>query len=240
MIHGKEGKSGIFIAGTGTEVGKTVVSAALVSWLQTRSITATYLKPVSTDGKMVDGQLVSPDAIWVKDTCGLHVSVHDLNPICFFYPLSPLASARMEKRTVSRKEIIEGTKGALKAGSTSVCEGVGGIMVPLSDAYTSLDFMMELALPVLLVAKPELGTINHTLLSLQAMTERGLNVLGFVFSGIQTGPASQVPSAKNSRLIEEFSGYSFLGELPFLESMDSSSLARAVSEHLDVQAIVTV
>ncbi len=227
-LHG-----GLFIAGTGTDVGKTIASGALLSWLKSKSINASYLKPVSTDGKQVGDRLVSPDAIWVRKSCGLESQVEELNPVCWTYPLSPLASARLERGEVTWDTILQRVENSLNGQAFTVCEGAGGVLVPLCQGKTILDLMVSLDFPVLLVARPDLGTINHTLLSIQAIVSRGLEIVGFVFSGMQMEFGPNQLSSTNSHLIEEYSGVSFLGQLPWMDELDADTMAHAVDEHFD-------
>ncbi len=231
---------GVFVAGTDTEVGKTFVSAALVAGLRARGVEAGYLKPVSTDGQEQDGRLVSPDALWVGRVCGLADAYHRLNPICLAHALSPLAAARLEGVELAWPELVRRVRDSLAGQRFWVCEGVGGVLVPLCPGRTALDLMAELDLPVVVAARPGLGTINHTLLTIEALRARDLAVVGFVFSGQEEGPASQSSQASNSRLIEEFSGARFLGALPWLDEPGARSLARAAGDCLDLEPLLAL
>lgn len=227
---------GFYVAGTDTEVGKTVLSAALVCALRARGLDAGYLKPVGTDAMAEGGARVNPDAAAVKSVAGLDDPVRDLNPICLEHALCPLAAARLEGVTLGSDAMLAALDAGLSRHAVTVVEGVGGLMVPLAEGMTFLDLMAQRPLPVVLAARPGLGTINHSLLSLEALARRGLKVLGFCY----LGPESLSGPAANSSLIAEFSGAAFLGALPRLDDPlgDGQALARAVEEHLDLDAVL--
>lgn len=230
---------GIFVAGTDTEVGKTFISAALMAALRARGIKALYRKLVSTDGvSQEDGGLVSPDAIWVAQACGLEETPRQMNPICLAHALSPLAAARLENADLTWERVLELSRQAISGEGAMVCEGVGGVLAPLAEGHTALDLMAELGLPVLVAARPGLGTINHTLLTIQAVRRRGLEVLGFVFSGGEDQPEYETAGALNSQLIAEFSGAAFLGALPRIPEPDAQALDQAADASLDLRPIL--
>jgi len=229
---------GVFVTGTDTEVGKTFVSAALLAGLRARGLDIGYCKPMSTDGVEQGGRLVSPDALWVADACSLSDPPQLLNPFCLAHALCPLAAARLEDVELSWDQLVFQARAGLSRHHAYICEGVGGVLVPLLPGRTALDLMAELGLDVVVAARPGLGTINHTLLTMQAVRERSLNLLGFIFSGQEEHEERGAKHALNSQLITEFSGVPFLGELPWLEIPNASDLDRAVREHIDLGPVL--
>ncbi len=229
---------GVFVAGTDTEVGKTFVSAALVAGLRDRGLDVGYNKPVSTDGIEQGGRLVSPDAFWVAQANGLDDPPHSMNPFCLAHALCPLAAARLENVEWDWGQLVFHVRAGLQGHDAFVCEGVGGVLVPLLPGRTALDLMAALGLGVVIAARPGLGTINHTLLTLQAVRERGLDLLGFIFSGQEEDQDRATAYTLNSQLITEFSGAPFLGALPWLEKPTAVSMAQAVREHIDIKPIL--
>jgi dethiobiotin synthetase len=230
---------GVFVAGTDTEVGKTFISAALVAALRDQGLDVGYSKPVSTDGVEQGGRLVSPDAFWVAEASGLDDPPLSMNPFCLAHALSPLAAARLEKVDLDWDQLVFHVKAGLQGHDAFVCEGVGGVMVPLLSGRSALDLMTELAMPVVVAARPGLGTINHTLLTVQTIQKRGLKVLGFIFSGQEEKQERAEAGALNSQLISEFSGVEFLGALPRLEKPNTASLANAVATHINLEPVLT-
>jgi dethiobiotin synthetase/malonyl-CoA O-methyltransferase len=158
----------IFVTGTDTDVGKSVASAWLVQKLQAR-----YWKPIQSglDGRDVDvvRRLAALDEARIMPTA---VELQE--------PLSPHEAARREGRVVPLSALSTIPEG----DGTLVIEGAGGVMVPINDQALMLDLMQALAVPVVLVARSGLGTINHTLLSLMALRSRNIPILGVIVSGV--------------------------------------------------------
>ncbi len=232
--------AGVFVVGTDTEVGKTLVSAGLVLALRARGKDAGYVKAVSSDGLKEDGRLVSPDARLVRELAGLDDPWPVLNPVCLPHPLSPLAAARREGETLSWERVLASLEPALAAHAFQVWEGVGGVLAPLCEGRTALDLTAWLGLPVLVVARAGLGTINHTLLTIQALRERGLAVLGFCFSGPPPAGPGPREIQENADLIMEFSGAAFLGRMPWLEAVRPGVLLSSLELNLDLEPVLAL
>ena len=152
------------VAGIGTEIGKTVVSAILTAGLK-----ADYWKPVQA------GDLDQGDAYWIRNwvpSATVHPSTYALTQ-----PMSPHSAAEIDGITIT----LENFK--IPTDQTLIVELAGGIMVPLNDRETNLDFIKHLNLPVILVSKNYLGSINHTLLSYETLKQHGIPMAGIVFNG---------------------------------------------------------
>lgn len=196
-----EQAGGVFVTGTGTEVGKTVVSAALV-----RALDAEYWKPVQT-GCLEDSDTDTVARLAALGPDRIHPPAH----ICQA-PLSPHEAARLEGAAISLEDFA-----LPETNRPLVVEGAGGVLVPLNDRHTMADLMSRLGLPSVLVALSGLGTINHTLLSLEALKARDIPVLGVVMNG--------EPNAANADAIGTFGGVPVLLELAPLEPLDESTVA---------------
>jgi len=159
----------LFVTGTNTDIGKTVVSAILVAGLR-----AHYWKPIQS------GIIDTSDTQWIRGKTGLPVSHFYPEAYRLREPLSPHAAAALDgvQIALDRFEIPE-----IPEGGTLIVEGAGGIMVPLNDKHFMLDLIKQLGMPVLLVADSELGTINHTLLSLAQLRRHDVSVWGVVMNG---------------------------------------------------------
>jgi len=176
----------LFVTGTDTGVGKSYVSALLAVGL-----TATYWKPVQSGAET--------DADWLRCVTGL--------PAERLWPESYLLRAPLSPHEAARREGVQIAMGsfALPDCKRLVVEGAGGVMVPLNDKHLMIDLIAELALPVLVVARSELGTINHTLLTLQQLRQRDCSILGVVVNG----PANEA----NCRAIAEYGKVRVLAEI---------------------------
>jgi len=192
---------GVFVTGTDTNVGKTVVSACLAAaW------SAGYWKPVQT------GLADDPgDTATVTALAGLVPGRVFAPAYAFRAPLSPHAAAAAERATIDLDAIARPVTRAFL-----VVEGAGGILVPLSASALMIDLVRQLDLPAVLVARSTLGTINHTLLSLHALRARQVPIAGVVMNG--------PPDAGNRRAIEQFGRVRVLAELPRVEPLDQAAI----------------
>jgi dethiobiotin synthetase len=233
-------QAGVVVIGTDTGVGKTILSAALVLALRRAGIQAGYFKPLASDCSPTPDGPLSPDVALVHRLARLPEPAVSLNPVCLAAPLSPLAAARAEGVELSLETSLAACREFLAAHAYSVIEGVGGLLVPIAPGATFLELAQALGLPVVVAARPGLGTINHTLLTIQALRARGLSVAGFAFSASAPLPGDDPSVAGNHALIQEFSGAPYLGSLPYLgpeEELSAEALAAAAGEHLDLSGL---
>ena len=174
---------GVFVTGTGTDVGKTFVTAALVRHLRSSGKVADAFKPVMSGFDPAD--IAGSDAAVLLAALGRAVTdaeVERIAPWRFTAPLSPDLAARAEGRAIDFNALVEFSRDAVYGRGTVFIEGVGGIMVPLDQTHTVLDWMSALRIPVLLVAGSYLGTISHTLTALHVLAQRNLDIAGVVVS----------------------------------------------------------
>jgi dethiobiotin synthetase len=182
----------VFITATGTDIGKTFVATGLIRHIRGRGRAVDALKPV------VSG--FDPDAWQDSDPAALLAAlgrpsvldeVERVSPWRFKAPLSPNMAARREGRVIAFQDVVEFCRRSM-AGRRGVLliEGIGGIMVPLDDRRTVLDWMSVLRIPIILVAGSYVGTISHTLTSLEVLARRNLNVAAVVVSESEGSPAS--------------------------------------------------
>lgn len=204
--------AGLFVSGTDTGVGKTVVSCALARGLREAGIDVGVMKPVET-GVPAEGPA---DARALARAAGVDDPLDLVCPLRFAMPAAPQASAEAEPSVLGSDDPIERIEAAHRRLAARhafvVVEGAGGLLVPFDEKTTMAELARRLALPVLLVARASLGTINHTLLSLEACDARGLEVLGVVVSHA-TGPLSEA-DAHNLDVLRRALGDRLVGEVP--------------------------
>jgi dethiobiotin synthetase len=181
----------LFVSGSGTGVGKTFVTAILINEIRRAGKECTALKPVIS-GFDEDNPGESDTAL-ILGALGRDVtrnSVEEISPWRFREPLSPDMAAAHEGRSLYIKEIAHFCRANDEPDSVRIIEGVGGVMVPLTDTETVLDLMVEVAAPVLLVVGSYLGTLSHTLTALHMVQGRGLTVAGIVLSESLDNPVT--------------------------------------------------
>ncbi|MBI3675989.1 MAG: dethiobiotin synthase [Proteobacteria bacterium] len=195
--------SAYFVTATGTDIGKTFVTAGLVRHLRTAGKSVAALKPIVSGFDMTEAALSDPGVL--LQALGEPVtpqSIAKLSPWRFEAPLSPDMAAARENRTIDFAELVKFCRNEITASAgTLFLEGVGGVMVPLDERHTVLDWMSELGLPVILVTGSYLGTISHTLTALEVLRRRGIAIASLV---INESPQSAAPLSETIESIKRF------------------------------------
>jgi len=199
---------GWFVTGTDTGVGKTVVSCALVRGLRARGLDVGVMKPAET-GVEAAGPL---DAIALRDAAAASDALDQICPQTFALPAAPTVAAQAEGREVDAEAIRAAWRELSSRHEFMIVEGAGGLLVPIWKGATMADLANELSLPLIIVARAALGTINHTLLSVEAAEQRGLTVAGVVISHA-TGPLSDADTL-NLMALRDALGTRLIGEIP--------------------------
>jgi len=208
---------GIFITGTDTGVGKTLVSAVILSALHQAGIDAVPMKPVQTGCKSKKGRLIAPDLAFVLQLTGIKTAASEQHLMCpyrFKPACSPHLAASMAGKRISFSNVRKCFRKLASRHSMVIVEGAGGVLVPLNGKKTMLDLMKMLDLPVILVARPGLGTINHTLLSINKLRGAGLEVKGVIFNETQPGRPGFIEK-DNVKTIAQLGKVRILGYIPF-------------------------
>ncbi|KGR85425.1 dethiobiotin synthase [Lysinibacillus odysseyi] len=173
-----------WVVGTDTDVGKTCITTLLMRHLQEQNLRVTPYKPVQTGEVTEQGRTYYYDTEMYKTYSLQTLHIEALNGYSFKEPASPHFAAKLEEQQIDHELLLEQIESLKQANDVVICEGAGGIMVPLAEngKVTLLDVIEKSRLPVVVVAHTKLGTINHTLLTLEALAARGIEVLGLVFN----------------------------------------------------------
>jgi len=235
-------QKGVFIIGTDTGVGKTVVAAGLALCLRDRGVKVGVMKPIATGCMSSDKRLYSTDAIYLFEAAENEYPLLS-NPIRFRNPLAPHVASQIEKTPVDMRKILWAYHEICRLYDFIIVEGIGGLLVPFTDNYFVADLVKEFNLPVIIVARGTLGTINHTLLTVQAAVNRGLNVLGIILNAVPQANLSMA-ELTNPRVIQDLTGLPVLGILPKLSDVDVDhmlfgSLKKTFSEKVKLDTILS-
>lgn len=208
--------SGIFIAGTDTGAGKTVIAGYLARYMLNKGhgvITQKWVQSGCSKDFPSDIaehlKAMGKDRSYVKDFLNL------VCPYKFKFPASPRLAARMENKKINTRKIIKSFKTLEERFDFVIVEGSGGVMVPLDKRTLMIDLAQEAGLPVLIVAQNKLGTINHTLLTIEALRARKMNIIGIVFNNPRKEDAVIIKD--NPRIIAELTKENILGVLPWIK-----------------------
>jgi dethiobiotin synthetase len=201
--------NGIFVTGTDTGVGKTVVSAALAWTLKRSGKRIAVIKPVQTGTD--SGGLM--DIEFTQRVIGASYLLDDVCPYRFPLPLAPSVASRLAGEKIDLRKINSDFYNLSSNHDVVIVEGAGGLLVPITDNYLMSDLARDLGLYLVIVTRPNLGTLNHTLLTTESAKHRGLKILGIVINKFPPNPG--VAERTNPELILTMTGEPIIGVLPF-------------------------
>ncbi|MBF0521081.1 MAG: dethiobiotin synthase [Nitrospirae bacterium] len=229
--------NGIFITGTDTGVGKTLITTLIAIGLTEIGYRVTVRKPIETGCKL-EGVLLSPEGrtLYLKYIPSMkNENIDDITPIRFKEPLCPLVASRIENKNILWDELIT----SLKTNDNSkvlLIEGAGGVMVPITTDKFVYDIITELQLPVIVVCENRLGAINHTLLTLDFLKARKISVIGIIIN--HTSTADTLALRTNPEIIAELSlGAPIIGTVPFISDISSESLKKISKKYINYDII---
>jgi dethiobiotin synthetase len=209
---------GVFVTGTDTEVGKTIVTASLVSLLINDGFDVGVMKPIETGCPKKNGKLVPRDATFLKLVSDSKDGLSLINPYRFSKPLAPLIAAEIDHKAIKIGKISLAYEKLREKHDITFVEGAGGLLVPLTGKFTNVDLILKLALPIIVVVGSKLGAVNHTLLTLNWARENGIKVIGLVINQPNRGPSpgKNLAEKTNPILIRSLAGVPILGEVPYI------------------------
>lgn len=208
---------GIFITGTDTGVGKTIVAATLALVLRMKGVNVGVMKPVTSGCREEEGRLVSDDAELLCKAAGVTCS-DDVAPYLLREPIAPADAAKLDKVRIEFSHLKACYERLAAIHDVIIVEGAGGLMVPLVGGLLVADLVRELDLPLLVVARPSLGTINHTVLTSLCAQQMGINVAGVIINNYPESPGVAEKSAPHQ--IGSLCGAPVLGIWPHREDPD--------------------
>ncbi|MBA3071599.1 MAG: dethiobiotin synthase [Nitrospirae bacterium] len=227
---------GFFVTGTDTGVGKTVVAAALIKAAGLLGVKACGMKPVETGCTREGNVMVPSDGMFLKEIAHMDETVSHITPCCFEHELAPMVSAEMEGITVDLNKIRKAFDKLGRTYQAIIVEGVGGLLVPINKDYFILDLAREMGLPLVVVARPGLGTINHTLLTVNYALKEGLGVAGIIINYSYQSEGSMAEKT-NPQVIEHLSPVPLIGIFPYLDDMSDETFEKTVLKNLNMEII---
>jgi dethiobiotin synthetase len=223
---------GIFITGTDTGVGKTIVAATLAYLLRMKGGDVGVMKPITSGCHEENGRLVSDDAVLLCRSASIACS-DDVAPYLLRAPLAPAEAARIDGVAIDFAHIREAYDRLVSAHDFVIVEGAGGLMVPLAGGLLVADLARELDLSLLVVARPDLGTINHTVLTCFSARQMGLSVAGVIINNYPDSPGPAERSAPHH--IGSLCGAPILGLWPHHEADDQMETVEYLAGWLNSQ-----
>jgi dethiobiotin synthetase len=211
---------GLFITGTDTGVGKTLITGGIAQILRKQGLKVGVFKPVATGCRIEMNELISRDAEFLRMCAELDEPMTVIMPAAYEIPAAPIVCVRKEKRPIDFEQIAAMYNYLAKTCDVVLVEGIGGALVPLDEHTMIIDLAARMNLPTVIVAREKLGTINHTLMTIQAVRHAGLHVAGVVING-HIYPSAGIAEQTAPKIIAE------LGDTKILATVgqdDSSSV----------------
>lgn len=190
MTRSRSSARGLFITGTDTGVGKTLVASGLAAWCRLQGIEVGVMKPIATGER----RRISSDASLLAQAAAVSDPWPLINPVCYRDPLAPYVAAQRAHRPVRLAAVVRAFRELSQRHEVLIVEGIGGLLVPLSRRTTVVEMIRLLDLPLLIVARRRLGTLNHTLLTVEHARRAGLKVAGVVLNAAD--PPAADPDAR--------------------------------------------
>lgn len=230
---------GIFITGTDTGIGKTVIAGGLATVLKERGLNVGVMKPFETGLSKKNGNWELQDGAFLKKTAEVTDSDSLVTPYCFENPLAPYAAAELENVPIMLEKVHQAFAELISKYQFVLVEGAGGLLVPVKKDYLFANLAKDFNLPVVIVARSGLGTINHTLLTIRAAQSYGIKVLGVILNNYNNNGLG-IAEKSNPKVIEETSGVPVLGEMPFLANQSIEILSKTIKENIDIETILSI
>ena len=211
---------GVFITGTDTDVGKTLITAALAAALLRQGYDVGTMKPIETG--LASSADAESDAVRLRAAAESSDALAEVRPYGFHRPLAPLDAARLEKRTIVLPTIMRAFRTLQTRHEVLLLEGVGGVYVPITSSLSMLDLIYRMKLPAIVVGRAWLGGINHALLTLVALRRRNIPVLALVLNRtipVQTA-LGRAQERSTIRLLRQYADAPVIGPLPYLSALE--------------------
>ncbi len=222
-------KNGLFITGTDTGVGKTLIAGAIAKILTDKGLKVGIFKPVATGCISHWEGLVSRDSEFLACCANSDLRLATINPVAYVTAAAPIVSAAEERRPIDFKKIAAVYNEICQNCNIIIVEGIGGIRVPLTDQFDLRDLAVEFGLSVVIVSRPDLGTINHTLLTIDSIRASNLKIAGVVINGYDSLQSTTAEETAG-QIISQCGKVAILADVPFdkTASIEELTLGEAI------------
>lgn len=215
----------IFVTGTDTGVGKTVISSAISAFFSLRkNMNVGVMKPFESGLSKQDKDLLPWDAICLREASGSNDDLDIISPYTFESPVAPEVAAMLENVNIDISIIDKIFQRLKKSHDLVVIEGAGGVLVPIKENFFFADLIQKWNAPTLIVSRLGLGTINHTLLTNHLLKERGVKVLGVILNN--TDGLGDLPAQTNPDILKKYLDTPILGVFPHVKDLLKGNVDR--------------
>ncbi|SDH45470.1 dethiobiotin synthase [Alteribacillus bidgolensis] len=228
--------NGIFVTGTDTDVGKTFVASGIAAALRKEGKDVGVFKPMLSG---IEREEPNSDTFLLKQMAEDENALQDITPFVFEEALAPYLAAKRAGVSVKLDDIMKKWKKIQGSHSFFIAEGAGGITVPYGEKCLVSDVAKEIGFPILVVARAGLGTVNHTILTVEHARSKGLAVAGVVINGFKE-EGDDLASKTNPELIEKFAKVPVLGVVPWAENLNKTEMAAFFKKHMKLSLIANL
>jgi dethiobiotin synthetase len=230
---------GIFVTGTDTGVGKTAIAAGLAWALRNQKINVGVMKPFATANRIFSKRYRSQDTAILARASAVNDHDYDLNPFFYSIAASPLSATELRcGPPVDTKIALQKLKKLGRNHQFIIVEGIGGVMVPLTENEFVADFAKRSNLPLIIVSTPKLGTLNHTLLTVMACKKLRLPIVGIILNKTSKNP--DLVEQKTGPILERLTNIKVLAQIPFSNRTNYISIGKLIEEKLDLQMLLSM
>ena len=208
--------NGFFITGTDTDVGKTVVTACLATLFKSQGVGV--MKPIETGVDPKCSSTANSDTKLLMEVSGTTDAEEEVCPLRLKIPASPYQASQIAGTSIQPSTILKQFKVLQSRHNMMLVEGVGGLLVPITARYNVADLAREIGLPLIIVSRFKVGTLNHTLLTLNAARQHGLKIKGIILNKQKNTDLDNIEE-QQGKLIEELSDTPILGTCPYIEDV---------------------
>ena len=230
---------GIFITGTSTGVGKTAIAAGLAWALKKRKVDVGVMKPFATANRVFSRKYRSRDTAILAKVSGVSDPDYNLNPFFYSIAASPLVASELKHcAPVDIKNAVQELKKLGRKHHFLITEGIGGIMVPLTENESVAGFAKRVDLPVVIVSTAKLGTLNHTLLTVLACKKFGLKITGIILN--KTSKKPDIVEQKTAEVLERLAHIKVLAVIPFSRGVNYASIGKVLEHDMDLDKLLSM
>jgi dethiobiotin synthetase len=224
---------GLFVTGTDTGVGKTIITSGIAAVLKEYQMDIGVYKPFLSG---ISREHPESDTSLLKEGSQTSLTNEEITPFEFREPLAPYVAGKLEGKSIFLKDVLNHWEQIKEKHHYFLVEGAGGISVPLGPDFLVCDLIKSLDLPTIIVTRPNLGTINHTFLTVKYAQSMGISIAGIIINGKNSD--TDLAELTNPYVIESQCGVPILGITPRLKSIDREAIKQMIKEHIDIPKLL--
>lgn len=229
-------QKGFFITGTDTGVGKTIIAGAVIKAMGFLGLRTGAMKPIESGCGREGDVLVPFDGMFLKQMAHMDDPIRTVTPCCLESPLAPLMASEQDMIEIHVQEIRKSFDRLSDKYEVMVVEGIGGLMVPITADYYVAGLARDLGLPLLIVARPGIGTINHIMLTVSCALRENLTVAGVILN-YSAPPENSLAEQTNPKLLAQICPAPVIGIFPYLRNTGEEAVEKTALKNINLELL---